>query len=300
MSDGVSVARAEPASLLRKRDDTVAFPGLAPIGERLARALRSTILDFGAPSATVSLAGSATESVATWRQAQESFGALCRYHLPPIKGSMIMSVPPTLIIRLVDLFYGGTGDIACDREEFTAAELRFLTRFGNQCTALLSAAWADVVTIAPVLAGVETDIKASRLGKDNDLLAVQVFKVTLDQGGPMLLNCLYPVAALRPIEALGELPQSEGAAAIDPVWRQRLAEAVYEARLPVRSIFARPELPVGRLLTLKPGDIIPICLPNHIPVTVAGRLFARGTVGESGGRAAIKIEKIEQGSVINE
>ena len=63
---------------------------------------------------------------------------------------------------------------------------------------------------------------------------------------------------------------------------------------------ASEELPLGRLLNLKAGDVIPICLPSHIPVTVAGRLFAQGTVGEANGRAAICIEKIEQGSLTYE
>jgi flagellar motor switch protein FliM len=300
MSSKADLAPPQPTSLIRQRDETAAFPGLKPIGERLARALRGAILDFGAPGVTVSLATTAPQSFSAWRNDQESFGALCRFHLPPIKGTMLMSVPPPLIIRLVDLFYGGTGEIATDRSEFTAAEARFLTRFGEQCTTLLAAAWADVVAISPVLARVETDIKGARLGKESDLVAVQTFSIALETGPSMQLNCLYPVAALRPIEALGDTPQTEAVAPIDPVWRQKLTEAVFEARLPVRSIFARPELPVSRLLSLKPGDIIPVCLPNHIPVTVAGRLFARGTVGESSGRAAIMIEKIEQGSLIHE
>lgn len=300
MSKNSDLAPPQPASLVRQREDAPAFPGLKPVGDRLARGLRATLQDFGAPNVRVSLATTVPQSFSAWRNDQEDFGALCRFYLRPIKGTMLMSVPPSLIIRLVDLFYGGTGEIATDRGEFTAAEARFLARFGEQCLSLLASAWADVVTISPVLAGVETDIKASRLGKESDLVAVQTFSVSLETGPPMQMNCLYPVAALRPIEALGDTPQTEATAAIDPVWRQKLTEAVFEARLPVRSIFARPELPVARLLTLQPGDIIPVSLPNHIPVTVAGRLFARGTVGESSGRAAIMIEKIEQGSLINE
>ena len=47
------------------------------------------------------------------------------------------------------------------------------------------------------------------------------------------------------------------------------------------------------LLALRPGDVIPISLPQHIPLTVAGRLFAHGTLGEADGRAAIRISRIE-------
>jgi flagellar motor switch protein FliM len=291
-----SKAEAIPVSLLRERDDAPGFPGLDRVGERLARALRDVIAAAGGDNATVTRGAAQLKSFAAWRGEQAAFGALCRYHLPPIKGAMLMAIPPALIIQMVDLFYGGTGEISSARCEFTAAESRYITRFGEQCLPLLAAAWADIATLNPMPAGIETDIANAKLGKDIDLVVIQPFAVHIGGGDPVTLACVYPVSALRPIAALSDAPQPESATSADPVWRDRLTEAVTEVRLPMRSIFARPELPLGQLLALKAGDVIPICLPSHIPVTVAGRLFAHGTVGESGGRAAIKIEKIEQGT----
>jgi flagellar motor switch protein FliM len=288
---------AKPVSLLRERDDAPGFPGLDRIGERLARGLRDVIAAAGGDGATVKRGTSTLKSFGAWRGEQDAFGALCRYHLPPIKGAMVLAIPPALIIQMVDLFYGGTGETSSARGEFTAAENRYIARFGEQCLPLLAAAWAEVATLNPALAGIETDIANAKLGKDMDLVVIQPFAVQIGGGDQVMLTCVYPVAALRPIAALSDAPQPENAAPADPVWRDRLSEAVLEARLPMRSIFARPELPLGQLLSLKAGDVIPVCLPNHIPITVAGRLFAQGTVGESSGRAAIKIEKIEQGTL---
>ena len=282
-----------PASLLREQGDAPVFPGLDRIGERLARGLRDVI---GAET-SVTRGASTLKSFGAWRNEQEPFGALCRYQLAPIKGDMLMAIPPALIVQMVDLFYGGTGDISLARAEFTAAESRYATRFAEQCLPLLTAAWADVATLNPLLSGIETDLAHAKLGKDMDLVLIQPFAVKISSAEPLTLACIYPVAALRPIAALSDAPQPESATAADPIWRDRLSDAVLEVRLPMRSIFARPELPLGQLLSLKAGDVIPVCLPNHIPITVAGRLFAQGTVGESSGRAAIKIEKIEQGTI---
>jgi flagellar motor switch protein FliM len=290
-------SEAVPVSLLRERDDAPKFPGLDRIGERLARALHNVIASVGADRASVSVGATKLKSFGEWRGEQDAFGALCRYQLPPIKGAMLMAIPPALIIQMVDLFYGGTGEVSSARAEFTAAESRYVTRFGEQCLPLIAAAWADIATLNPALASVETDIANARLGKDMDLVVVQPFGVKIGGGDTLNLSCVYPVAALRPIAALSNAPLPEAAAHTDPIWRDRLSDAVLEVRLPMRSIFARPELPLGQLLSLKAGDVIPVCVPNHIPITVAGRLFAQGTVGESGGRAAIKIEKIEQGSL---
>jgi flagellar motor switch protein FliM len=291
-----SASEAKPVSLLRERDDEPGFPGLDRIGERLARGLRDVIAAAGGDCVTVTRGASTLKSFGAWRGEQDAFGALCRYQLPPIKGAMLLAIPSTLIIQLVDLFYGGTGAVSSVRGAFTAAENRYIARFGEQCLPLLAAAWADIATLNPTLAGVETDIANAKLGKDMDLVVIQPFAVQIGGDDQVTLACVYPVSALRPIAALSDAPQPESAAPADPIWRDRLSDAVLEVRLPMRSIFARPELPLGQLLSLKAGDVIPVCLPNHIPITVAGRLFAQGTVGESSGRAAIKIEKIEQGT----
>ena len=170
-----SKTEAMPASLLRERDDAPKFPGLDRIGERFARALHNVIASVGADRASVSVGATKLKSFGEWRGEQDAFGALCRYQLPPIKGAMLMAIPPALIIQMVDLFYGGTGEVSSARAEFTAAESRYVTRFGEQCLPLLAAAWADVATLHPMLTGVETDIVNAKLGKDMDLVTVQPF-----------------------------------------------------------------------------------------------------------------------------
>ena len=72
--------------------------------------------------------------------------------------------------------------------------------------------------------------------------------------------------------------------------------ALRDVRLPVRSVLARPEISLVKLLSLEVGDIISLTIPRNVPVTVAGRNFAYGSIGEANGNAAIMIERIEEGS----
>ena len=92
----------------------------------------------------------------------------------------------------------------------------------------------------------------------------------------------------RIFPALAVVPGDPEPGGIDPDARDRMIAALMQVCLPVRSVFVRPEMPIARLLALRPGDVIPISLPQHIPLTVAGRLFAHGTLGEADGRAAIR------------
>lgn len=297
--DTQTLPDAKPASLLRAAYDGSGFPRLDSVGERLSRGLTDLIGD----GVRIEQQPVIVTSFGEWRARQNVHGAICRIHLHPIKGAMLVSVPPALISRMVDIFYGGSGECSekgTMRVEFTAAELRFLSRFADQCLPLLNAAWAGVTAIDARLLGIETEMPQLALVKDDDLIVIAPFLLRAAGMGEAILSCIYSAASLRSVAALCQSSHIATDSVIDPVWRERLAESVMQVRLPMRSIFARPELPLSQLLTLKSGDFIPICLPSHLPITIAERLFAHGSVGDASGRTAIRIEKIEQGNANHE
>jgi flagellar motor switch protein FliM len=107
--------------------------------------------------------------------------------------------------------------------------------------------------------------------------------------------CAYPQAALRGIAGAEPVPEMRDLPQTDPAWSGALNKALKDVRLPVRSVLARPEISLVKLLSLEVGDIIPITMPRQVPVTVAGRKFALGSIGEANGNAAIMIDQIEKG-----
>ncbi len=286
---------AQPASLTGSKDDISDFPGLELVGERFARGLTDLFAGIGLGSAMVRRGQTQMLSIADWEAAASVPSANFRFQLKPIKGSVYFCFPNALIMQLVDIFYGGDGLVPSGERDFSMAEQRFLTRIGEQCLPLLTAAWKDIVGINPALQGV--DVGTSRLSrsKDNDPLAVQTLTISGDGIGHVELKCLFPLSALRPIAALRQAVDIETTPVVDAVWRDRLEETMMQVHLPVRSVFARPEISLQRLLTLAVGDIIQVPMPRQIPVTIGGRLFAQGSVGEANGRTAIKIESIQQG-----
>src|SRR3546814_2029603 len=62
--------------------------------------------------------------------------------------------------------------------------------------------------------------------------------------------------------------------------------------LPVRSILAEPSMPLHAIVALKPGDVIPISLPEELHLLVERTTFGVGTPGEANGNAAIQIKSI--------
>ncbi len=279
------------AILLQRADDTAALPGLEPIADRIGRGLRSLLADLG--HSEVQLIRQPTQMMpfAQWRAEHAELIATCSFRLKPIKGNVLLAFDPAYVTQLVDLFYGGTGAAANTSGIVTAAEQRCLNRIGEGCVPIIDASWAEAVPVASAFTG-----SSPFAAKDNDLFVIQSFSIT----GGSVAAMLYPLAALRPIAALSQSGDVATDHLVDSAWQARMAATAMNIRLPLRTIFARPELPLARLLALKPGDVIPLALPHHIPVTVAGRLFAQASIGESKGRAAIRIEEIVEGSTCYE
>lgn len=280
--------------LLRKAADSYAFPALEGVANQFARSLRDLVRALGAPAIQVERAGAEQLSFAEW-SASAAPAIFWRYHAPPLKGPVLLAAPRTLLLQLVDIFYGGKGQLAAEREELTDAEERFATRLGRDIGLQLAGAWRDKLAIEPELDYVTADPTKLAAVRADDELFVQRFTL---RGAPFegrTIMCAYPVAALRSVAGDELLPEVQGAGAADPAWTGALDKALRDVRMPVRSVLARPEISLVKLLALEVGDIIPLSMPRHVPVTVAGRSFALGSIGEANGNAAIMIEHIEKG-----
>ncbi|WP_411339968.1 FliM/FliN family flagellar motor switch protein [Sphingopyxis sp. J-6] len=286
-------ADGKASLLLRRAEGHYAFPALDAVATQFARSLRELVRALGAPLIQVERAGTEQVAFADW-SAGAAPAIFWRYHAQPLKGPVLLAAPRPLILQLVDIFYGGKGQLAAEREELTDAEERFAARLGRDMGLQLAAAWGDKLPMAPELDCVTTDPARLAAVRADDELLVQRFTL---RGAPFegqTIACAYPLAALRGI-AGAEPANDTREPAADPVWASALNKALRDVRLPVRSVLARPEISLVKLLALEVGDIIPLAMPRHVPVTVAGRNFAYGSIGEANGNAAIMIEQIEEG-----
>lgn len=294
-SDAGSNGDARASVLLRKAEDGYAFPALDGVADRFARTLRDLIRALGAPTVQVEREAGERMRFSDWCDAAAP-AIFWRYHAPPLKGPMLIAGSRALVLQLVDIFYGGKGQLAGKREDLTDAEDRFAARLGRDIAQQVAAAWKTTLPIEPQLDCVTCDPAKLQAVRGDDELFVQRFTL---RGGVLdgrTILCAWPLAALRGISGGEPAPDLPDTPETDPVWTATLSRALKDVRLPVRSVLARPEIPLTKLLSLEVGDIISLTIPRHVPITVAGRHFASGSIGEAGGNAAILIDCIERGS----
>jgi flagellar motor switch protein FliM len=271
------------------------LPALDRINERLARALRAVIEPLARSKASVTAQPVTITTYADWQAAQDEGTIATIYGFAPLATPMMLAFDAALVRSMVDSFYGGSGcKPSRSSTELTATEDHMLGRLSDGIAAAAAAAWSRIVEVEARLRSRETNIAYAALVGADDQVAVANFAIGLPNGITSSIAFLYPLAGLRSVEheLAGQRP--DDSAGSDPVWRARLADAVGGIRFQARTVLARPELSLARLMALQPGDIIPVALAEQVPMIVAGRVLAFGNIGENNGRAALRIDRIEK------
>lgn len=305
MSALVTDANVTPASLLPDMDKATGATGLDRIGQRYTPAITRLAAQAADPFAQL-LAECGLEdcaiapgpcdftSFAAWKESECDDLVLLRYHAEPVLEEVIAVLPAQFLRRLIDIHFGGTGENAKKGGDFSPAEKLYLGRFTDKLAAALTTLFCDMGVARVTPHAMATQVSCCDFLKAHDLVCAQKNSVTFGGGNDTAITLLYPLSSLKSVPALGDADAMASVKGGDPEWRDSLKQTVMQVQLPMRTIFARPEISFDRLMRLKTGDVIPVFMPGQIPVSVAGRLFAHGTVGESNNRIAIKIEQIEQ------
>jgi flagellar motor switch protein FliM len=272
-------AKAAGASLVRPIPDVPAFPGLDRIGRKLERGLADLFTGLLALPASVTASPVRIEDRF---QAVDSESLHVR--MAPLEGTMALSMERSAIVGLVDLYYGGEGAPAGSSPMLSLAERRLFQRIGDGFCRILPAAW---LAFGAITAELEDEP-----GSPGPCAAIG-FSVAWPDRAPFILECRFPVAMLDRVSGMTLADSKPGAQRLgNGEWEASLTASALDIPFDVRAVFAEPWLPLSRLMALKPGDVIPICLPGEIDLIVSGRRFASGQAGESGGRAAISIDQI--------
>ena len=291
-------ASANPARAFSVGGDAgrtmAAIPALDRLNERMVKRLRDVVEPFARAKPRVVTFPTEIRSFGDWQAEQSEFISLSLYAFRPLKGQILLRIEPEFVSRLVDAFYGGTGAPTSRRpREFTATEESLLGRLAEAVIGVLAEIWSEVVPVRPLLKGRETNVGFADLAGPDEAVAVTRFEVAPWAGTGSGIEILYPVAALRSVEAELAAKSSDEGSVRTGDWRERLSAAVGEIRIEARTVLARPELSLSELMQLREGDVIPVSLNKLVPLIVAGRRIALGSVGERDGKAALKIEKME-------
>lgn len=272
---------------------STALPALDRMNEKLARRLRTVFEAMSRSKLKLAPRPTTVLRYGEWQLEQPDILNLSIFSFLNPTTLAMLSIDPSLIMRMVDARYGGTGaTVRAGTHELTSAEEHFAGRLIQAVSEALNESWNEVVQVNFQLKSRETNQTFANIARRDEQVAVISFDIELAGVAAPPLQIVYPLASLRQVERELAAGTKDDVSHSDYVWRLRLRQALGGVRVGARTVLARTEMSMAQVLRLAPGDVIPVTIPAHVPLFVGNRELAVGTVGDHDGCAAIRVERI--------
>lgn len=278
-----------PYDFSSQRINRTQLPMLQTIAKSFAVRAAGTLSGLVGRSASLEFISIESLRAADLQASLPTPGAVASVRLKPLAGLAFMGVEPPLLLALLDAFFGGSGRPAVDTQAaVSAAAQRFLTLLLKSLGPDITAAWTPVSPLEMELVKLETNPRLVPLGSGQEAVILVRFACELDARSGTI-DWMLPETLLTPVrEALASDGGKAPARKQEP-WGPALASALHETEIEIRAVLGQARISLRELVSLKPGDIIPIEAPQEVTLFAGDVPLRQGRFGVSQGRNALKI-----------
>lgn len=268
------------------------LPTLEMVNDRFARYFRTGIFNVLRKTAEVSVLGVKMVKFAEYVHGLVVPTNLNLVRIKPLRGTALVVFEPRLVFTVIDNFFGGDGRFHARIEgrDFTPTENRVIQIMLEELFTAMREAWAPVLGLEFEYQSSEINPQFANIVSPTETVVVSSFHVELDGGGGEI-HLTLPYAMIEPIRTLLDAGVQSDRVDRDDRWADLLREEVLDAQVPVSSRLVEVEMTLGDFLHLRPGDVIPIQLPEYATVYAEDVPMFRGSYGKSNGANAVRFHE---------
>lgn len=270
------------------------LPTLEMINERFVRQWRNGLYSMLHRSVAVTVRGVEMVGFNEYIHSLPVPGNINLIRVKPLRGTALVVLDPALVFTVVDKFFGGGGGrfpARVEGREFTATEMRVIHLLLKQIFADLAEAWALAMPLEFEYLNSETNPHFANILMPREHIVVSRFQVELEAGGGEM-HVALPWAMLEPIrDVLSATIQSDGGER-DEKWTRALRNRLFDTGVEPLGVLAEIRTSLGKIVRLKPGDILPIDIKDPMSLHIEGVPVFRGRFGVANGKHAVKITEV--------
>ncbi len=267
------------------------MPTLEMINERFARLFRIGLFNMLRKAPEVSVGGLEMMKFSEYVHTLFVPTSLNLVKVPPLRGSALCILDPKLVFILVDNFFGGDGRFFTKIEgrEFTPTETRVIRMVLDQAFSDLYEAWSPVLPVEFEYVSSEVNPQFANIVSPSEVVVVSKFQVELDGGGGEF-HVTLPYTMIEPIRDVLDAGVQSDRNEVDERWIRSLRDEMKGAEVELSSTLTEVTIGLRDLMRMKPGDVIPVELPETVTLRAEGDVpVMRGRLGQSNGQYAIQI-----------
>jgi flagellar motor switch protein FliM len=234
------------------------LPMLEIVFDRLVRLATTSLRNFTSDNVEVTL-----DSISSVR-----FGDyLNSIPLPAILGVIraeewdnygLLTVDSSLIYAMIDVLLGGRRQnnvLRVEGRPYTTIEMTLARRMIEVILDDTHKAFEPVTPINFRIERLETNPRFAAISRPANAAILIELRIEMDERGGKV-EILLPYATIEPIrEQMLQMYMGEKFGR-DPIWEGHLATEIYAAEVELEAVMHETELPLSRILDLKPGDTV--------------------------------------------
>jgi flagellar motor switch protein FliM len=268
------------------------MPTLEMVNERFARQLRISLFNMLRRSAEISSGSVQIMKFSEYIHTLFVPTSLNMIQMHPLRGTGLIVFEPKLVFCILDNYFGGEGRFQARIEgrEFTATELRVINMVLHTCFKDLTEAWSPVMAMEFEFVHHEVNPQFANIVSPSEVVVVSTFNIELD-GGNGDLHITLPYSLLEPIRELLDTGLQSDRSDDDGRWPKSMRDEIMEAKVDLSASLTETVMTLQQVLDLKPGDILPIEMPETVTTLAEDVPVFQSTFGEHNNKAALKIIK---------
>lgn len=266
------------------------MPTLEMINERFTRYFRVSLFNMLRRSAEISVRGVQMMKFSEYIHSLYVPTSLNMVKVKPLRGTGLFVMDPKLVFILVDNFFGGDGRFhtRIEGREFTPTEQRIMRILLDNAFSDMQQSWAPALPIEFEYVNSEVNPQFANIVGPTEVVVVSTFQIELDGGGGNM-HVTLPYSMLEPIRDLLDAGVQGDRLEQDERWSANLYEGAKDALVEMAIPLTSTRLLLSDVMKLKPGDIIPIDMPENVVVMVEEIPLFRASYGAYHGNVGVKI-----------
>lgn len=214
-----------------------------------------------------------------------------------LETNCIMELSNPITGTMMDRLMGGLGSYVESNRDFTEIEVGLMANVLNRMAGLLKEPWGTYIEINPKVTTIETNARVLQTISPDDVVIIVMLEVEIRDVKNTVSFCV-PAINLESIMSKFGDRWSRTSKKLDPKKdnerKLSLMDAIKDSELKIDAILCDTELDLYDVLTLQPGDVIPLNMPidNNVTVRIGGNLWFDGKLGIKNNKKAVKIDNI--------
>lgn len=272
------------------------MPTMEIINERFARNSRIGLFNLIRKSPEVSIGGIKIHKYSAFLReivVPTNFNIMS---VRPLRGSGLVILEPNFVFAAIDAMFGGAGKFhtRIEGRDFSPTEQRVIQRLVDTITAEYKKAWVGIYPLELEYQRSEMQPQFANIATPSEIVVSSSFTFEFgDSSGTMHL-CI-PYSTLEPIRDVLYSSVQGDATEPDRRWVNLLKQEIQSAEVTLTTELATADTTVEQLLALKAGDFIELDLDPLVQAKVDGVPVFPCHYGTSGGKYAIKIDRLLTG-----